>query len=150
MTEDERTFVRKMFEERIPFNRLLGLEILSLEPDKPVLKIENRKELVGNYTRGILHGGVISATLDTAGGLAAYLGVLQRDREESPEDRRKKLSRLGTIDLRIDYLRSGRGERFLASAHILRTGNRVAVTRMELHNDEGVLIAVGTGTYIVG
>jgi acyl-coenzyme A thioesterase PaaI-like protein len=32
----------------------------------------------------------------------------------------------------------------------MRTGRKVAVTRMELHNDEGVLVAVGTGTYIVG
>jgi acyl-coenzyme A thioesterase PaaI-like protein len=32
----------------------------------------------------------------------------------------------------------------------MRTGRKVAVTRMELHNDERVLVAVGTGTYIVG
>jgi acyl-coenzyme A thioesterase PaaI-like protein len=32
----------------------------------------------------------------------------------------------------------------------MRTGKKVAVTRMELHNDEDLLIAVGTGTYIVG
>lgn len=32
----------------------------------------------------------------------------------------------------------------------MRTGNKVAVTRMELNNDSGVLIAVGTGTYLVG
>ena len=35
-------------------------------------------------------------------------------------------------------------------AAIMRTGKKVAVTRMELHNDEDLLIAVGTGTYIVG
>lgn len=165
MTDDERDFVRQMFEERIPFNRLLGLQIVSLEPQKPIISFENRAELVGNYTRGILHGGVISATLDTVGGLAAYLGVLERDSlerdrvernglksdsEDRLETRKQKLSRIGTIDLRIDYLRSGRGDQFLASAHILRTGSRVAVIRMELHNDEDLLIAVGTGTYIVG
>jgi acyl-coenzyme A thioesterase PaaI-like protein len=35
-------------------------------------------------------------------------------------------------------------------AVVLRTGSRVAVTRKEFHNDEGTLIAAGTGTYIVG
>jgi acyl-coenzyme A thioesterase PaaI-like protein len=33
---------------------------------------------------------------------------------------------------------------------VLRSGSRVVVTRMEFHNDEGKLVAVGTGTYIVG
>ncbi|MGH9388979.1 MAG: thioesterase family protein, partial [Vicinamibacteria bacterium] len=31
-----------------------------------------------------------------------------------------------------------------------RSGNKVAVTRMELHNDEDSLIAVGTAAYLVG
>ena len=37
-----------------------------------------------------------------------------------------------------------------ASAIVSRTGSRVAVTRVEFHNDEGILFAAGTGTYIVG
>ena len=57
--------------------------------------------------------------------------------------------KMSTIDLRIDYLRPGRGKAFIADGKILRIGNKVAVTRMELHNDEGKLIAVGTGTYIL-
>ena len=52
--------------------------------------------------------------------------------------------------MRIDYLRPGVGEWFDASATVLRTGSRVAATRMEFHNDEGTLVAVGTGTYMVG
>jgi uncharacterized protein (TIGR00369 family) len=57
---------------------------------------------------------------------------------------------VGTIDLRIDYLRPGRGRTFTATGRVMRAGKRVAVTRMELHNAEAVLIAVGTGTYMVG
>jgi uncharacterized protein (TIGR00369 family) len=56
---------------------------------------------------------------------------------------------MGTIDLRVDYLRPGLGRHFLATGYILRMGNRVAVTRMELANDEKRLIAVGTGAYLV-
>ena len=55
-----------------------------------------------------------------------------------------------TIDLRVDYLRPGKGAWFDASAEVIRTGKRVVVTRMEMLNDESTLIAVGTGTYIVG
>jgi acyl-coenzyme A thioesterase PaaI-like protein len=50
----------------------------------------------------------------------------------------------------IDYLPPGGGEWFDASATVLRSGSRVVVTRMEFHNDEGTLVAVGTGTYMVG
>ena len=60
------------------------------------------------------------------------------------------LSKLGTIDMRVDYLRPGRGKRFDAVSTLLRAGNKVAVVRTELHNDEGYLIAVSTGTYLVG
>jgi len=52
--------------------------------------------------------------------------------------------------LRVDYLRPGTGKNFTAKGWILRTGNKVSVTRMELHNDQQELIAVGTGTYTVG
>ena len=38
----------------------------------------------------------------------------------------------------------------LATGHILRLGYKVAVTRTELINNEGVLIAVSASTYIVG
>jgi len=33
---------------------------------------------------------------------------------------------------------------------VLRKGNKVAVIRTEMHNDHELLIAAGTGTYIVG
>jgi uncharacterized protein (TIGR00369 family) len=60
------------------------------------------------------------------------------------------MSRVGTIDLRVDYLRPGRGDDFLATSEIMRSGNKVAVARMELYNNRDMLIAVGTGTYLIG
>ena len=62
----------------------------------------------------------------------------------------KSLTKIGTIDPCVDYLRPGKGNYFIATGAIMRVGRRVSVTRMELHNDQDVLIAVGTGTYIVG
>lgn len=138
------------FEEKIPFNRLLGLRYDSVDPDYARLSFDMRDELVGNFIRGSLHGGVISAALDTVGGLVAFLGVLKRFNDLSVEEGLGRLAKIGTIDLRIDYLRSGVGRSFLASGSILRSGNKVAVTRMELHNDGGTLVAVGTGTYLIG
>jgi hypothetical protein len=88
--------------------------------------------------------------LDTVGGLVALLGVMQQLEECSDQERVRRLGKIGTIDLRVDYLRSGLGREFFASGFVLRTGNKVAVTRMELHNEKESLLAVGTGTYIVG
>ncbi len=134
---------------RIPFNRLLGLEVASLEPSRPQVRIAMRPELVGNFVRGSLHGGVISSTLDFTGGLVAYLGVLQSLPQEPIEELAARFARIGTIDLRVDYLRPGIGREFTATGWVLRTGKKVAVTRMEMHTAEGVLIAVGTGAYTV-
>ena len=44
---------------RIPFNQLLGLEIEEISDEHARLSFRMRDELVGNYTRNILHGGVI-------------------------------------------------------------------------------------------
>ncbi|ROR32189.1 thioesterase family protein [Inmirania thermothiophila] len=145
-------FVRlaeEVFAERIPFNRLLGLHVVAVGEEAAELRFRMREELVGNILRGTLHGGVISATLDVAGGLVAFLGALRHMEGLSDEERLARFARLGTIDLRVDYLRPGLGEVFSVRGHILRAGRRVAVTRMELGNEAGTLIAVGTGTYIV-
>ncbi len=138
-------------ENLIPFNRKLGLRDCRIGDDGTVhIRVDRRDELVGNFARGYLHGGVISSTLDVVGGIAAMMGVVGRDLPETQEEAARIFSKIGTIDMRVDYLRPGVGEWFDASAVVLRTGSRVAVTRMEFHNDEGTLIAVGTGTYIVG
>lgn len=55
-----------------------------------------------------------------------------------------------TIDLGVDYLRPGAGSHFVGTGTALRSRRRVAVTRMELCNEEGTLIAVGTGSYATG
>jgi len=141
--------IRESFVERMPFNRILGIDVLSLHHDRPELRFEMRPELVGNYVRNILHGGVISSVLDVTGGLVAFLGVQQKLKGTPVAEVLERFARIGTIDLRIDYLRPGTGAWFVARGFPLRTGNKVAVTRMELFNDQDALIAVGTAAYTV-
>lgn len=145
------TIVRDAY-ERLPFNKLLGLQVDHLEAQRAGFRFDKRDELVGNFVQGILHGGVISAVLDTTGGMMATVSALVRMLESgsSQEEMAASSSRYGTIDMRVDYLRPGRGEHFLSTATIMRTGKRVAVTRMELTNEDGILIAVGTGAYRIG
>ncbi len=140
----------KVYEERIPFNRILGMRVESLGLDHARVRIDMRDDLVGNYIQGILHGGVISAVLDATGGMLASVGVLNQMAGAPQEEMARRLARIGTIDMRVDYLRPGRGSWFFARSSVLRVGRRVAVMRMAFHNDADLLIAVGTGTYSVG
>ena len=143
-------YLRLLYEKNIPFNKLLGFQVEMLKPGFVAVKFDMRDDLIGNYLHGILHGGVISAVLDATGGMCASVSILEKMQGKTVKEIADRLSRIGTIDLRVDYLRPGRGEQFRSTGTIMRTGNRVAVTRMELHNQKRLLIAVGTGTYIVG
>jgi len=141
--------VETIFVDRIPFNKLLGMRVESLDFENAKIKIEMRDELIGNFIQRTLHGGVTSSVLDVIGGLTAFMTLLKKMEGASSEEKLERLAKFGTIDLRVDYLRPGRGEYFIAQGSVLRTGKKIAVTRMELHNDRKVLIAVGTGTYAV-
>ncbi|MFZ0133549.1 MAG: thioesterase family protein [Desulfobacterales bacterium] len=148
--EMQMQYLKDMYEQKIPFNRILGFEVETLEADRVVVRFVMRPELIGNYVLETLHGGVISSVLDATGGLSVSIGLLERLQGEPVEVIEKRMARIGTIDLRVDYLRPGRGKAFRAISSIMRAGKKVAVTRMELQNDERLLVAVGTGTYIVG
>ena len=149
-SDELQILLKEVIEERIPFNRVLGLSVESFEMDQIQIRIGMRPELVGNFLRGNLHGGVISSILDVVGGMVAWLGVMKKMKDCPLEEMTERFSRVGTIDLRVDYLRPGLGDFFIGTGSIIRAGNKVTVVRMELHNNEGQMIAVGTGTYIVG
>lgn len=138
--EAARRKIGEIFVYHMPFNRELGLELRRFDDDYVELSFTNQRKLVGNAAQEILHG--------VADGLACAGGVLTRLEPLVEEEIAAKLSRMGTIDLRVDYLRPGRGEHFVASASVLRSGNKVAVARVELHNHDGLHIA--TATYLVG
>jgi uncharacterized protein (TIGR00369 family) len=140
--------IKKIF-EKIPFNQLLGLKVESISADCVKTLFEMRDDLMGNFERGMLHGGVISSVIDVTGGLSAAIGIREKFRGETLEAKLKKSGRVSTIDLRVDFLRPGLGKQFVVTAYNLRSGNKVAVTRIELHNDQNDLIAVGTGSYIL-
>ena len=108
-----------------------------------------RPELVGHFHYGRLHGGVISAVLDALGGSALMVGLGERHAHETAAQVMHRFLRIGTIDLRVDFLRPGIGRFFLASSEITRLGGRVGSTQMRLHNDEGELIATAAAAYIV-
>ena len=152
LTEFEPEFIaglKDIFENSIVFNRTLGLKITQVTPQRVVGRIAMRHELVGHPAYNRIHGGVISAGLDAMGGLAVMAAIGARHMDDSPLERLHRFSKLGTIDLRIDYLRPGIGEHFELRAEVMRLGSRVASTRMEFLGADGKLLSTGSGAYIV-
>jgi uncharacterized protein (TIGR00369 family) len=141
--------LKEMFEQKIVFNRVLGLKITTLMPDGVTGRIDMKQDLIGHYSHNRLHGGVISATLDAMGGLAVMAAIGARHLDEPVEARLARFAKLGTIDLRVDYLRQAIGQHFELSAQVMRLGSRVASTRMEFRGADGELLATGAAAYIV-
>ena len=141
--------LKDIFEDKIVFNRVLGLKITELTPERARARIDMRNELVGHYSFNRVHGGVISAGLDAMGGLAVMAAIGARHMDETPTERLHRFGKLGTIDLRIDYLRPGVGEYFELRAEVMRLGSRVASTRMEFLSADGTLLSTAAAAYIV-
>ena len=141
--------LRNLFEEKIVFNQVLGLKIESLRPEQVTARIDMRHELVGHFSYNRVHGGVIAAGLDAMGGLAVMAAIGARHMEEPPVQRLHRFAKLGTIDMRVDFLRPGIGSHFELRAEVLRLGSRVATTRMEFFGPDGVLMSAGAAAYIV-
>jgi uncharacterized protein (TIGR00369 family) len=135
----ELSVLRQVMEELIPFNKFLGVRASQLERGVARLEIPWRDEFIGDPMRPAIHGGVISALADTAGGMAVWSAI------DNP------LSRVSTIDLRIDYLRPGRLERLIAEAVVVRVGGRVGVSDIRLFHPsaEDETVATGKGVYAI-
>lgn len=142
--------VAEIFDSKVPFHNLLGMDIKRYDTDGVEVVVNMKPQLIGNIHQQILHGGVTATVLDVVGGLTAFSGLVASRDDWSLEDLQTRLQTLGTIDLRVDYLRPGRGQVFTGTGTVIRAGNRVSVCRMELHNEQGSHIAFGTGTYMVG
>lgn len=146
-TPDVDTYLKHLkvfFEQKIPFNRFVGLVVEQLEVGACTLRIPWRDELIGDPTRPALHGGVTSMIADTACGAACFTSL------PSSSDR------LSTVDLRVDYLRPGTAADIWCRGTVMRMGNRVAVARSEVFDDglptsdeESKPIATAIGVYNV-
>ncbi|MES2879895.1 MAG: thioesterase family protein [Pseudomonadota bacterium] len=141
--------LKNIFEEMIVFNQVLGLKITTLQPNVVRARMAMQPKLVGHYAHNRIHGGAISAGLDAMGGLAVMAAIGARHMDESPAQRLHRFGKLGTIDLRVDYLRPGIGEHFELRAEVMRLGSRVASTRMEFLGADGKLLSTAAAAYIV-
>lgn len=133
--------IKTLIEEIIPFNRLLGVQLVATESSTGTvtLRMPLRGELIGNVMRSMAHGGAVSALIDAAAGAAAALSL--PDLRAAPS--------VATIDMRVDYLAPGRGEWLEARATVMRSGRRVIVVRVDVADPSGALVALGTAAFSI-
>lgn len=118
--------------DRLPFARLLGVELLEADEGRAVGRLELADEHTSNPESGIAHGGVPYALADTVAGAA----VSTLNAGVTP-----------TVDMRIDYLRPSVGDALRAEAEVVRNGSNVATVDVEVSNDGGDVVATARGTF---
>lgn len=130
-------FARR-FLDVLPHARALGMQVLAASESQVEIGMDWNAELVGNPRSGVLHGGVVSALMDTSCGLAV---LLHPDRPGGT----------ATIDLRIDYMRGATpGQRLRARAECSHVTRAVAFVRaVALDDDEARPVATAAGAFTV-
>ena len=139
--------ITALFEEHISFNKLLGLKVQSLAADDLHVGFDMQPQWVGHFSSGRLHGGVTAAVLDATCGLALMAALAERYTGDNVAQVLTRIQRMGTIDLRVDYLRAGVGKRFVVSSNIVRLGGHISAIQASMRNEEGLLIATGAAAY---
>ncbi|WP_212525434.1 PaaI family thioesterase [Actibacterium sp. MT2.3-13A] len=135
---DSKAKIARQFIEAIPHSRALGMRVDHLQDGVAEISMPYDEALVGDPQTGVIHGGAVSALMDTCCGAAVIC---------HPE----AMSATATIDLRIDYMRPATpGQRIAARAecyHVTRTVAFVRATAMD--EDRKRPVATATGAFTV-
>jgi uncharacterized protein (TIGR00369 family) len=119
--------------DAVPFAQLVGIKLNEIKPGFAVLSVDVRQELIQNH--GVVHGGVIASLADTAAAFA-IASVLKP--EESTT----------TIDLTVHFLRPITSGTAIATATILREGQRVIVLSIEVKDQRERVLATATAAFL--
>ena len=117
--------------DRVPFHESLDLEVIVVTPRHAEIKVPFDESLVGNPDFNVIHGGVISALIDVAGG-AVFIGTQE---DYTP-----------TVDLRVNFLEAAGNYPLYATATIDRHGENIGVASIEVESGDSIC-ATGTGVY---
>jgi uncharacterized protein (TIGR00369 family) len=138
MTEDPKGIaVVRAFVRASPLVRHLGMELVDIELDRARLRLPFSQAIV--TVGDIVHGGAISALVDTAAMAAAW------STDDVPTDLRGT-----TVGLTVDFLAAARGTDLEASAGVVRRGGSLCFCDVEVAGSDGRLVAKALVTYKLG
>ena len=135
---DAKTANAKKFITALPHCVELGMELEEIAPGRAVISMPYDTRLIGDPETGVIHGGAVSALMDTCGG-AAVMSHPQAGMGTA------------TLGLRIDYMRAATpGQRVRAVAECYHVTRSVAFVRAQaLDDDAENPVATATGTFTV-
>ncbi len=138
-TRARRERINRQFEQSVPHNRALGMELLELGEGRARNRLPWAPHLVGNPETGVIHGGVITSLLDACCGAAVFQGLA----EPQP---------IATLDLRIDYMKPAAPKTdVLSVARVTKVTRNVAFVRATAYQGtEDNAIATATATFMLG
>jgi uncharacterized protein (TIGR00369 family) len=115
------------------------MECLRVGACEALLKVPYRDELVGDPTRGVVFGGVITTLLDQCGGVATLASM-------------EEIQTIATLDLRVDYLRAAEpGCDLFGYAHCFKVTRSVAFVRGSAYDrDPDDPFATFASTFMLG
>ena len=121
-----------------PFLHALGGELLEFKKGIGRLRLPWSEKLVGNPETGVVHGGVITAVLDQACGMAIGSAL------DSP-------MAMATLDLRIDYMKPATPRTdILIESECLKLTREIAFARARaFHTSLENPIAIANGTFML-
>lgn len=76
--------IANLFAEKMPFNKLIGMQVTHYDFEKVELRIKMDDKLIGNPFHNILHGGVTASLLDVAGGMIVAASCIDELEDFSP------------------------------------------------------------------
>lgn len=127
----------QQFIEALPHSKALAMRIEEISEGKAAISLPWNAQLVGDPHTGVLHGGAISALMDTTSGTAVMT---------LPQG-----FGTATLDLRIDYMRAATpGQTVIALAECYHVTRSVAFARTTAYDDDRqrpVATANGAFTY---
>jgi 1,4-dihydroxy-2-naphthoyl-CoA hydrolase len=112
-----------------------GFVLAESEPGRVVLRM--RVEQRHKQVHGVVHGGVLAALADTAGGLATYMAC-------------RRGTRVATVEMKINYLEAVADGSVVAEARVIRRGRHLAVVDCDIGDDQGRLVGKALMTFFVG
>ncbi len=135
MPDTERDLARYAARMHGLFPELLGIRLLSVEPDLLVGELDVRRELC--TAPGLIHGGALMAFADTLGALATMANL---DDESGTT----------TIESKTNFFRGGReGSTLHGETRPLHRGRRTQVWQTSISDADGKLVAQVTQTQMV-